>query len=453
MTDLLRRRLGVVAFILLCSVTTGLASWKMHTWGSDLSPVDRGSEANAFREVDGFQKEGFWKNQGLGNVMFGPLFPGSGFVTNDPEDRARMVTPSGVYTHYPPGPEYILFAEQAVLGLNPVWRLRILPLLFCGGAAIYFGMSIRRRFGPTVGWLMMLAIAVTVPMHDANSSIHFMGYALALLLIEIALSVQQQVRRWPFLLLGFVQGWLSFDYAFLVVGTPMAVELSLPLIEGGTRARLWLAFQRCFLAGLGFLIAHLAHFAEVWAFYGSIADAVADLSNSARYRAVGTQEHGVADFVVGALHWINHFVVSSYPVNVPLINHVPGPAGWLAFRFLGVTLGIWWLAAALVMTVVEVQRRINGLRPLHLLPRWLGVGVIGVGTCSVWWVIMQKQTSEHIHLFYRHLSVCFVLWVLFVAVQMTPWIDRALARWFGNRASGTTAGGAAGLLTGTSRAH
>ncbi len=293
---------------------------------------------------------------------------------------------------------------------------------------LFFGLSIRHRYGSTVGWLVMLGFAAVVPFHDANSSIHYMGYALALLLIAISLVLRDSVTRLPFLLLGFIQGWLSFDYAFLAVLTPLAVELALPCITPGENLRLRLAVERCVLAGIGFITAHLLHFGQVWIFYGSFLDAFADLSKSASYRAGVDQQRGLAQFITGGLGWINYFLVSPYPVSIPGLNAAPRSFGWLAFRFLGVTLGIWWLAAAIVLGAVDIWRRMHYLRPQLLLLRWFAIGLIGIGVSSCWWVVMQAQTLQHVHLFYRHLSVCFLLWAIFLAVQVAPVIDRLIAR-------------------------
>jgi hypothetical protein len=428
MTEMMRQRLWLLAFLALCCAGTALAGYEMRNIGDAASLVDRGSEANAYREVDGFRSQGFFHDYGLGNVLFGTSYPHEGFVTNDPADRAHMVTPSGVYTHYPPGPEYILYVEEAIFGPKPVWRLRFVPLVFCGAAAVFFGFSVRRRFGARVGWLVMLACAMVIPFHDANTSFHCLGYALALLLIEIGLAIGRQRSRVPFILLGFVQGWLTFDYAFLVVLTPLAVELSMPFICPNHQPRLRLAMERCFLAGAGFALAHLLHFGQVWAFYGSWRAALADLSESARYRAGTEQSRGVVNIIATGLSNIYLFVVSPHPIHIPILHPAPAPYSWMAFRFLGMTLGLWWVLAAIVLGGVDFGRVRRGLQPLALLRRWTAVGLIGVGVSCVWWVLMQKHTSEHPHLFYRHLMVCFVLWAIFLAVQIASLIEHWAGR-------------------------
>jgi hypothetical protein len=423
MTKALGRRLELLAFLLLCGAGSMLAGWNMRNWGNALSPVDKYSEANALREVDGFRAQGLAHDAGLGNVLFGPRYPDQGFAIADgSEGRARtLTTPSGVYTHYPPGPEYLLYVAEAVFGPEPVSRLRLLPLTFCGAGAVFFGLSLRRRFSATVGWLVMLACLAVTPFHDANSSVHFLGYALALLLVEIGVAIGRNRSHVPFLLLGFAQGWLSFDYVFLVVLVPMAVELSLPCICLELRARLRLALGRCVLAGLGFVLAHLLHFGEIWAFYGSLGCALADLQSSARYRADFDQAKGMVHYIHTGLGLLYFYVLSPYPINVPVWHkyYYPPP-----FRFLGLTLGVWWPLVAVVLCGIDVRRRLRGLSPLGLLRRWCALGLIGVGVSCVWWVVMQGHARAHEHLLYRHLNVCFVLWAIFLAVQLAEPIER-----------------------------
>ena len=433
MTEVLGRRLRLLAFLLLCGAGTMFAGWQMRDWGDALSPVDAYSEANALREVDGFRAQGITHDAGLGNVLFGSRYPDDGFAATHGEKRARSLTPSGVYTHYPPGPEYLLYAAEALFGPEPVSRLRLVPLACCGAAALFFGLSLRRRFGETAAWLVMLASLAVAPLHDANSSVHLLGYALALLLVETGVAIGRN-RSWvPFLLIGFVQGWLSFDYVFLAVLVPLGAELSLRCIDPDHAVRWRLALGRCMLVGAGFVVAQLLHFCEVWSFYGTFGDAIADLHSAARYRA-GADEAQDAASLQTALSLIYFYVVSPYPIALPFWNQPPDFFASHAFRFLGLTLGMWWPLIAVILGGVDMRRRDSGLPPLGLLRRWSVLGLIGVGMSCVWWMVMQNHATVHVHLLYRHLSVCFLLWATFLAVQAAEPIAQWQARWRAARA-------------------
>jgi hypothetical protein len=410
-------RLWLAAFILLCLAGTIGRTWQMRPWGDALSGVDRFSEANGLRAVDGFRAQGLWHDDGLPNMLFGPRYPNDGFVISVGEERLHTVTPSGVYTHYPPGPEYLLYLAEAMVGPEPVSRLRILPLALSGAAAVFYGLSLRRRFGVVAASLVMLASLAVVPFTDANSSIHEYGYALALLLVEIGVALGRSSLRWPFVLIGFAQGWLSFDQVFLVVLTPLAVELSLPLICPGYKARLRLAIERCVLAVAGFTLAsHLLHFAEVSAFYGSVGAAFADMQDSARWRAGFDKANGSG---VSMLSTLLHYIVSRRPFAFHANHH--------SFRFLGFTLGVLWPLVAIVIYGAEIMRGRRGLQALGLLRRWFLIGLIGLVASCVWYVAMPAHAHVHEHLLYRHLILCFELWAIFLAVLAAGPIERWIA--------------------------
>ncbi len=80
MNETLARRLWLAAFILLCCAGPMREAWKVRHWGNALSDVDFGSDANVLREVDGFRAQGFWHDDGLGNVLFGSRYPDAGFA-------------------------------------------------------------------------------------------------------------------------------------------------------------------------------------------------------------------------------------------------------------------------------------------------------------------------------------------------------------------------------------
>src|SRR5258708_26430813 len=117
-------------------------------------------------------------------------------------------------------------------------------------------------------------------------------------MIELALAIGRGFGLWAFALLGFLQGWLTFDYFFLVALPPLAVELAMPRIDADYRPRWRLALTRTLLASGGFAAAHWFHFLEVWAYWGSFAAALNDFRSSAAHRA------GIALFDEAGLYWI-----------------------------------------------------------------------------------------------------------------------------------------------------
>src|ERR1700722_15995039 len=171
MLDMIRHRASIVLFLLLCSVGSIVSVYQVSDWGNKLSEVDPGSEANVLREVRNFLEGGLTKYYGLGNMTYPGMYPSDGItplsmaqVEDEVETgyvREHVLTPAGVYTHYPPGPEYLAYAAARLLGPEPVSHLRLLPIAIGCAAMISLGISVRRRFGPAVGWIVMIACALT----------------------------------------------------------------------------------------------------------------------------------------------------------------------------------------------------------------------------------------------------------------------------------------------------
>jgi len=418
MSERTRASLALFGFILLCSIGSLSAAWQVRNWGNNLSRVDPFSESNAIREVRNFLDTGITANDGLGNVLRPGLYPHQGFE-GYPATRPHSVTPSGVYTHYPPGPEYILYVATKLLGAQPISRLRIVPLTLTWLAAVFFGLSVRRRFGMSAAVLVMLACAALPMFSDADSCLHDEGYAFALLLVEIGVSIGVNRLIFPFALLGFFQGWLSFDYFFLVTLVPGAIEWAMPRLDVGHRARKRLALWRCGVAAAGFAFAHLLHFAEVCAFFGSIPAAVHDLADAAAYR---TGEFGPIGRVILTCLVLRHYFIGTYPISTFFWRPDAGiPGNWQVFRFGGLTIGIWWLLLTHLFIAVRLMGKTR--RPLDLAKRqidndWLVVTLCGVVPCSLWYIVMPEHAFIHEHLLYRHLFFCFFLGLLFCAIAL-----------------------------------
>ena len=335
-----------------------------------------------------------------------------------------------------PGPEYILFLSQQVLGSEPLSRLRIVPLTLCGAATLYFGLNVRRRFGEAAGWLAMLVSLAAVPFYSANASVHCLGYAHALLLAEMGLCLSNSRLRAPALLLGFLQGWMSFDFFFEVALVPLTVECVLPWIAPSSRRRYQLALWRCVLAAAGFAAAHLVHLAQVAVFYGSVSGAITDLSGAAAYRnGIGTMQDW-ADYLRTVTALFAWHLLSPDPVRLPLLPDLgslfaSGMDEQVAlvnvYRVFGLTLAPLWPATAMVFFLADHQRKRAGLPPTFLFRRWTFVGLAGLVVPSLWWVLMPSHSSAHLHLHYRHLNVCFALWAIFLAVQVAAPVERWIA--------------------------
>jgi hypothetical protein len=428
MSEMIRRNARFFVFVLFCSTSTLILIGEVTGWDNNLSSVDSGSEANALREVRHFLEEGLTKHYGLGTVTYPGMYPGIGLVpsfVDDPEIdpaevdyvRRHVLTPDGVYTHYPPGPEYLLYAAAKLLGLVPVWRLRLLPITIGWVATIFLAVSVRRRFGPAPGWLVAGALVLTPSVTTGFIGLHDQGYALALTMFEVGIAVGHRRRLVPFVILGFLQGWLTFDQIFLVTFIPLAIELVVASIEAGYRPRWNLAFRRVVLAGGGFAVAHALHFLQVWAYLGSFESAVRDLAGAAAYRSGSETTNGLMGYL-SSVAWNLQLYFLGRPA-LDFESMIPDPADdgrWPMFRFCGMTLGPWW---ALVTAGLIAWSKLNPKGKADAVRRgWHSVFAIGLVTSSLWFLVMVNHGGYHERFIYRHLFFLYFVCVLFGAVTL-----------------------------------
>jgi hypothetical protein len=420
-------RITVILFLVLCSVGSLNAIVLVSDWGDKLSQVDAGSEANTLREVRHFLEDGLLKYDGLGNVNYPGMYPDNGITEaylDNPSSNAaetdyvrhHVLTSEGVYTHYPPGPEYLTYFAARIVGFEPVWRLRLFPITVGGAAMIFLGVAVRHRFGPMAGWLVMGALAITPAVNDVFVELHSQGYALALLLCEIGIAIGVGAASVPFAVLGFLQGWLSFDYVFLVCLTPLVIESAMPLIDAEYQSRWRLAWRRTLLAAAGFGFSHILHFVQIWAYWGSFGEALNDIVMAARYRAGATE--GLAGHIRTAIQLLNNYYIGGHPFSSYLFD-VPEDRSpsWLTFRFLGLSLGPWWVLVTATLAGRQFWLRDEAARTLA--DAWLRVSLPAILVSSAWFMVMVNHGVMHQAFLYRHLFLGFFVCVLFGAVRLS----------------------------------
>lgn len=432
MTDFVRRRLAILLFLVLCSAGSCYSVWQVRDWGDRLSIVDDFSEANALREVRNFLEQGLTRYDGLGNVLYPGMYPDEGFA-HEPKLQKYYLTSEGVYTHYPAGAEYLLYAAAKLFGPEPVSRLRLLPISIGWAAMLFLGLAVRRRFGAAVGWMVMTACVMTPAVTDGFVGLHYQGYAFALLLVEIGAVIATGAAAVPFALLGFLQGWLSFDYIFLVALVPLALELAMPKFDPGYQRRWARALTRSVCAGVGFTFALALHFLQVSAYLGSVGAALHDFAGAAERRVGMGEIGGPLVYLYLEFSLLKLYFVGQHPLNLSLSLPDPKfPENWAMFRVLGLSLGPWWAAVTIALMLWDQFVAKPANRALRM--DWYLVCAAGVVTSTLWLLVMPDHAGHHRHFLYRHLFFAFFVAVLFGATAARrAWIASAvptrLSRW------------------------
>lgn len=349
---------------------------------------DRFSEANTLRAVDGFVVEGLGKTYGLPRIGFGGLYPEQGQVDKDD---------AYVYTHYPPGPEYIAVLLRIITGeMNvPLFRLVHVYLFF---ASVLF-LSI--RLAPVLGFFrlsVLIGALGAFPMtYNMSYGLHYQGIATTLLIFQIGVLVSvyqsgmmSRGRIFALLGIGFLQGYNNFDYAFLVLLAALPLAF---VFTPQQRSISWrLVCLACLLPFVGFGAAHLLHFVQVVMLYGGLTPAINDLRDTARTRSFGLMAPTHVQVLRDAL--------PNYILSHSRRDDALGAAAYV-------------VAALSVLCMVPLSPRLPllGVRWAFTARLRLGV-VLSTLVCIAWVIAMPAHAAFHPHFVPRHLF-------LFVFVLLT----------------------------------
>jgi hypothetical protein len=369
--------------------------------GSELSPVaDPYSESNAIRGALGYLANGLSSHAGLPETTYGGVHPEIG-------DLRRHRGEKFVDTHYPPGAMWLTAAAMSICGPGLTPCLRALPITVGALGAFALAFALVVAFGPERGVAAALA-AFALPLYsNMMLGLHYQGYALGLLSIQLAVLLLAFASGRPLAArglaliggLGFVQGWLSFDYFFLVTLAPLPIAVLFTDLRQREQRRRLLA--PVLAGGAGFALAHALHFLQVAAYHGGVAAAARDLFGVAIERADPTLSSGS-----GAAEFAQHpWMISSVYLFVLAQRD----------RFLGFSLGN---ALLLVLGFLFALRGVGlalpgtGLRVAtdpSSRPAWAVVG--GLLVSCAWISVMPGHAYTHQHFIPRHL---FLLWLVMV---------------------------------------
>ncbi len=385
------------------------------TFKDVVSPIADGySEANTIRGGTGFIEKGITSMKGLPDTCYKNLFPTEGrlgFVrskTGDPNSSCA----GAAYIHYPPGPEYMAWLGMNLVGKDNYTLLRLLPITLSVIVGIFF---IHTMFdlvgGGTRGLIFGLALLLPPMYTNYLHGLHHQQYAFLMFQIQICLTILYMTKpgwkKWwiipVFALLGFCQGYMTFDFAFLATLFVIPFYFYFRVdknVSFFTLVKIGLA------SGLGFTIAHLLHFYQVVLYIGTFDQAVKDFLASASHRATNSGD------IANTPH-AKYDATQIGPLTVAkdFLWRVSGRGKYLAINLINF---IWIVVGLRIIKRIEFKKGQVfhfEVRNSDLMALFASVVI------SSMWSIAMKQHA-HIHGFIaRHYYFCYLITCLILVTR------------------------------------
>ncbi len=382
--------------------------------GNDLSSInyDSFAEAGAVRSALGFYHKGYLKDFGLTDQNYGGLYPDKGWLRDFPDKKEF------IYTHYPPLAEWLDGLMTYAFGPGQVQLYRLLPISLCLIAMGFLMAQVYDYLQNEKRMMIFVALFFIFPINTLlMHHLHAHSYPLAGLWGMLAIAMNYYNHRsqetttsisWKHTFgigfLAFLEGWLTFDYFFIIAATPFLVSLLYP---SNTQRKQTLLFSLASLGGFGG--AHFLHIIQVALYYGSIAEALHDLLSSGMGR-MGGNNTLYTDCNNICADILNLGPVSSRAaiVMVYMFFNPYAPVYWL------LPFGFIWVGYTLFMsrgTIIPDK----GLR-LSLgqyQPMALRICIISLLVSIAWMTVMAQHGMVHVHLLSRHFFITWFIMTMF----------------------------------------
>ena len=377
--------------------------------GNGLSPTaDPFGEADLVRSAEHYAEYGFLADAGLPHIVYGSRFPTEGWVL----ELKHHPLPSGVYTREPALPNWIGGLLEVTIGFQHLWLWRVVPIT-CGLLALTYAFFSLRSTLNTIASSLVLLFAAIVPMTSTHlHALHYEGYAQALFVTELALitrcffSDKRITARTlaAVFAIGFLQGWVSFEYVFLTA----AAAIPLMLLARAHRRRVDKRTVALIViaSSLSYATAELLHFWQVIHFYGSFSAAVQDFSARARFRFSGADDIPYAANLLAVLiTYVRMLWFSpSNPHFGPLLIFLSGAAS------------IRWRVKS--MEAGHSPFALRGTAAAGVAGPAL---IISYGVAALWLFAMPSHSLIHTHIVPRLFFLPYFVASLDVALRLTAW--------------------------------
>lgn len=391
--------INLISLIALCSIFYRVDeqfSKAFTLYANNVSiEADPYSEKNAISAAESYVRDGFFKNYGLPNIGYG-----KDFNTNRPW-LSEKAGKENVYTHYPPGPDFMAGVLRFQCGFNKIYCMRIFPIIVGIISILLSYYFMKLAFG-TVKASIFIILLMLVPMTtNMMHGLHYQGYSMSLILLQFSyifycITYNKLTKRNLIVvfLLSFIQGWLSFDFSFIVV---FSVVPFLFLVE--SKNRLIVLFKFGGVCFIGFTSAHLIHWLQVVMHLGW-EGAIQDFLNAASHR-YDYYGHTSFDAKLNPVYIFYRYIIDEVPKE-----------NYLNISIYSIIL------TSLVVGLFSIKAEINNFL-LNISIFWTPSKLYSFAiitaliVSSMWILVMRYHAYCHFHFIPRHFIVVYYFVVLY----------------------------------------
>lgn len=411
-----------VAVVGLCGLGNALACGERleqtrYAW---FDSWDAYSEAGVVRAGDGFAARGFWATYGLPNTGHGPRFRDLGLT-----GPSGALAGESIYHGDPPGTYWVTGIAFSLGGGGQIVRARLVPILLGVIAVGAFAWTLARVMGPTRA-LIVLVLSLATPMFtNMVHGLYYHGYALSLLLLQIAVLAPWFATPRPIGMasrlaalggLGFAQGWLSYTYCGVVALAAIPIAL---LFTPPDQPIAWKRVWACVaVSGGGFVMAHALHFGQSVLYFGDLGLAFDEYL----YRSNKT-------------YWLNDGeMAQSLRWQVRLVGLRDMIEAYARWTHLGGPMAIVIVVAALAAIVLErVTARVPPHWRLHVSSAVTARQVIGslaaLLAANVWVILKPHHAIAHMSVTARTMILFHLYCALLLASALEVHLGPSESAW------------------------
>lgn len=392
------------AFILL--IIIGLAAlgiYRSLAYSKVINLLEETQEILVINAAYNYLENGLSSNYGLPDNSGYKAYEFQQALT-DPDYSLQSSETPRIYTHSPPSQYWLGWVLVKICGKDNLGCMRLYSTATGIIGLSFFALMLILSLSPFKSSALFFSVAILPMTTNMMPIFTHTNWGFSLFITQLGYLLyffkkKTPLRAWNSILLftlGFIQGWFTFEYFFLICLSPLPLALlySKPA-QKEDKKRLILV---TLLLTTGYFSAFFLHFVQNSLFYGSAMDAYKDFFEVGKSRLSAAQGHWKIDRITLTLNYFFVFPRSFYffIINFPIL--------------IGVVLVLIWFK--------DISFSIQG--PVIVKLKWTSdrrhyfVILTALLISLLWMIVMSYNASQHTHLFPRLLFFSYFVCILTV---------------------------------------